>query len=85
MLVVNVGFLAIPGVILSNLNGSRLTSSSQVNIFPSASQIATFLSAENSIGSLVTGLLLVRHNRIKEREDPAGVVSGQLYLTRMPK
>lgn len=85
MLVVNVGFLAIPGVILSNLNGSRLTSSSQVNIFPSASQIAAFLSAEISIGSLVTGLLLVRHNRIKEGEDPAGAVSGQLYLTRMPK
>ena len=84
MLTVNVGFLAVPGVILSNLNGGRLTSSSQVNIFPSASQIATFLSAETSIGSLVSGLLLVRHNRIKEREDPAGAVSGQSYLTRVP-
>jgi hypothetical protein len=85
MLTANVGFLAIPGVILSNLNGGRLTSASQVNIFPSASQIAGFLSAEASIGSLVAGLLLVRHNRTKQREDPAGAVSGQSYLTRVPK
>ena len=85
MLVVNVGFLAIPGVILSNLNESHLTSASQLNIFPSTSQIASFLSAETSIGSLVTGLLLVRHNRIKQREDPAGAVSRHSYLTRVPK
>ena len=84
MLTANVGFLAIPGVVLSNLNGSRVTSASQVVIFPSATQIASSLSVEASIGSIVIGLLLVRHNRTKHREDPAGAVSGQSYLTCVP-
>ncbi|KAH9962948.1 hypothetical protein BC827DRAFT_1375672, partial [Russula dissimulans] len=72
MLTANVGFLAIPGVVLSNLNGSNLTSASQVLIFTSSSQIASSLSVEASIGSIVIGLLLVRHNRSKQKEDPAG-------------
>jgi hypothetical protein len=76
MLTANVGFLAIPGVVLSNLSGTSLTSASQVLIFPSATQIASSLSVEASIGSIVIGLLLVRHNRTKQREDPAGAVSG---------
>jgi hypothetical protein len=84
MLTANVGFLAIPGVVLSNLNGSAITSGSQVNIFPSSSQIASSLSVEASIGSIVIGLLLVRHNRTKQREDPAGAVSGRSHLTRVP-
>ncbi|KAH9979764.1 hypothetical protein BJV74DRAFT_121406 [Russula compacta] len=58
MLTANVGFLAIPGVVLSNLNGSNLTKA--------------------SIGSIVIGLLLVRHNRTKQKEDPAGA-STYLY------
>jgi len=78
MLTANVGFLAIPGVVLSNLNGSSLTSASQVVIFPSATQIASALSVEASIGSIVIGLLLVRHNRTKQIEDPAGA-STYLY------
>ena len=85
MLTANVGFLAIPGVVLSNLNGSSLTSANQVNIFVSATQIASSLSVEASIGSIVIGLLLVRHNRTKQREDPAGAVSGQSDLTCVPK
>jgi len=85
MLTANVGFLAIPGVVLSNLNGSSLTSANQVNIFVSATQIASSLSVEASIGSIVIGLLLVRHNRTKQREDPAGAVSGQSHLTCVPK
>jgi len=85
MLTANVGFLAIPGVVLSNLNGSSLTSASQVYIFPSTSQIASSLSVEASIGSIVIGLLLVRHNRTKQREDPAGAVSGQCHLTCVSK
>jgi len=76
MLTANVGFLAIPGVVLSNLSGSSITSASQVAIFPSASQVASSLSVVTSIGSIVNGLLLVRHNRTKQREDPAGAVSG---------
>ena len=75
MLMANASFLAIPGVVLSNLNGTEITSGSQVVIFTSASQIASSLSAEANIGSIVIGLLLVRHNRTKQKEDPAGTVS----------
>ena len=84
MLSANVGFLAIPGVVLSNLNGSSLTSASQVVTFTSPTQIASSLSVEASIGSIVIGLLLVRHNRTKQREDPVGAVSGQSHLTCVP-
>ncbi|KAH9962935.1 hypothetical protein BC827DRAFT_1129527 [Russula dissimulans] len=72
MLTANVGFLAIPGVVLSNLNGSNLTSASQVLIFTSPSRIASSLSVEASIGSIVIGLLLVLRHRTKHKEDPAG-------------
>ncbi|KAI9508578.1 hypothetical protein F5148DRAFT_1283882 [Russula earlei] len=72
MLIANVGFLAIPGVVLSNLSGSTLTSASQVVIFTSPSQIASSISVEASIGGIVVGLLLLRHNRTKQKEDPAG-------------
>jgi len=84
MLTANVGFLAIPGVILSNLSGSTITGANQVFIFTSSSQIASSLSVEASIGSIVTGLLLARHNRTKQKEDPAGAVSRQSSLTRLP-
>jgi len=84
MLTANVGFLAIPGVILSNLSGSSIASAKEVHIFPSATQIASSLSVEASIGSIVIGLLLVRHNRTKQREDPAGAVSGRSHLTCVP-
>ena len=75
MLTANVGFLAIPGVVLSNLSGSSISAANQVFIFTSSSQIASSLSVEASIGSIVTGLLLARHNRTKQKEDPAGAVS----------
>jgi hypothetical protein len=75
MLTANVGFLAIPGVVLSNLSGTNITSASQVIIFSSSSQIASSLSIQASVGSIVIGLLLVRHNRTKQKEDPAGAVS----------
>ena len=84
MLTANVGFLAIPGVVLSNLSGSSIQSASQILIFTSSSQIASSLSVEASIGSIVTGLLLARHNRTKQKEDPAGAVSRQSSLTRLP-
>jgi len=77
MLTANVGFLAIPGVVISNLNGN-ITSASVVNIFTSPSQIASCMSVEASVGSIVIGLLLVRHNRTKQKEDPAGA-STYLY------
>ncbi|KAH9172699.1 hypothetical protein EDB89DRAFT_854812 [Lactarius sanguifluus] len=64
MLSANVGFLAIPGVV--------------VNITTPA-QIASYMSMEASVGSIVIGLLLVRHNRSKQKEDPAGATT---YLTQ---
>ncbi|KAH8987900.1 hypothetical protein EDB92DRAFT_1948398 [Lactarius akahatsu] len=77
MLTANVGFLAIPGVIISNIN-NPLTSASELKIFTSAAQIASCMSVEASAGSIVIGMLLVRHNRTKQKEDPAGA-STYLY------
>jgi hypothetical protein len=85
MLTANVGFLAIPGVVLSNLSGTDITSASEVVIFTSPTQIASSLSVEASIGSIMIGLLLVRHNRTKQKEDPSGAVSGQSYLMCVPR
>ena len=81
MLTANVGFLAIPGVVLSNINGSNLTHASQVTIFTSPTQIASCLSIQASIGSIVVGMPLLRRHMTKVRNDPAGAVSGQFHLT----
>jgi len=67
MLSVTVSFLAIPGVILSNLNGSNVTIPSQVIIFTSPAQIASTLSIVTSVGSIVTDLLLVRYTSTNPR------------------
>ena len=80
MLTANVGFLAIPGVVISNLSGTSITNTNQVLILTSPSQIASSLSVQASIGSIMIGLLLVRHNRTKQKEDPAGAVSRQSHL-----
>jgi hypothetical protein len=80
MLTANVGFLAIPGVVISNLSGTSITNTQQVLILTSPSQIASSLSVQASIGSIMIGLLLVRHNRTKQKEDPAGAVSRQSHL-----
>ena len=71
MLAANVGFLAIPGVVISNLSGTDITSTKEVVIFTSPSQIASSLSMEASIGSIVIGLLLISHNR--SRPDKSAV------------
>ena len=84
MLTVNVGFLAIPGVVLSNISGTGISATNQVHIFTSSSQIASSLSVEASIGSIVIGLLLARHNRTKQKDDPASAVSRQSSLTCLP-
>ncbi|KAI9438578.1 hypothetical protein H4582DRAFT_2098566, partial [Lactarius indigo] len=77
MLTANVGFLAIPGVVISNVyNG--IPSTGQVEIFLSPAQIPSSLSILASLGSIVIGLLLIRHHRFKQREDPAGA-SAYLY------
>jgi hypothetical protein len=76
MLAVNVGFLSIPGVMFSSNNGGASKSVNQETILPSSSQIASTLSAEASIGSILIGLFLVRHNRTKQELDPTEAVSG---------
>jgi hypothetical protein len=72
MLAVNVGFLAIPSVMFSSTDGNNTVKS----IFPSSSQIASILSTEASVGSILIGLFLVRHNRSKQELDPVEAVSG---------
>ncbi|KAH9008790.1 hypothetical protein EDB84DRAFT_1280946 [Lactarius hengduanensis] len=74
VLSVNVGFLAIPGVVISNLN-SNIANTNQVVIFTSPAQIASCMSIVASAGSIVIGLLLIRHSGPKQNEDPAGAVS----------
>ncbi|KAH9003494.1 hypothetical protein EDB86DRAFT_2367957 [Lactarius hatsudake] len=80
VLSVNVGFLAIPGVIVSNIN-SNITSTSQVVIFTSPAQIASCMSIVASAGSVVIGLLLVRRNSAKQNEDPAGASTYLFQIT----
>ena len=69
-------FLAIPGVLFSGTKGGTLESVHQEIILPSSSQIASILSAEASIGSILIGLFLVRHYRTKQDLDPSDAVSG---------
>ena len=77
MLAVNVGFLTLPGVMFSSTNGNNtLKSVHQETILPSSSQIASTLSTEASIGSIMIVLLLARHNRSKQELDPSEAVSG---------
>jgi hypothetical protein len=76
MLTANVGFLAIPGVVVSNLN-SNITKTSDLHIYTSASQIVSCMSMVASVGSIVIGMFLVGRHRTKHKEDPAGAVSGQ--------
>jgi len=86
MLSANVGFLAIPGVVLSNFSGSNITSVGQVVVFASPAQMASSLSIVASVASIVTGLLLIRFNRTKQEEIVSDVVSGQpAHMTRVPR
>ncbi|KAN0108993.1 hypothetical protein V8E52_009776 [Russula decolorans] len=79
MLAVNVGFLTLPGVMFSSTNGDSLKSVHQETILPSSSQIASTLSTEASIGSILIGLFLVRHNRTKQELDPSDAAT---YLSQ---
>ncbi|KAI9438684.1 hypothetical protein H4582DRAFT_1878298 [Lactarius indigo] len=80
VLSVNVGFLAIPGVIVSNIS-SDITSTSQLVIFTSPAQIASCMSIVASAGSVVVGLLLVRRNSAKQNEDPEGASTYLFQIT----
>ena len=79
MLAVSVSFLAVPGVTLYNLS-TGTDPGDQAVILKSSSQIASILSVEASIGSIVIGMILVRHNRTKQEASPFDAVSEQLHL-----
>jgi hypothetical protein len=82
MLTVSVSFLAVPGVTLYNLNNNN--NEYQAVILKSSAQIATALSIEASVGSIVIGMFLVRHNRSKQEASPYEAVSEQSHLTCVP-
>jgi len=86
MLAVNVGFLAIPGVVPYNVvDGAVFPITRQEIILGSLSEVSSILSLEASVGSIVISLLLMRHNRTKQDADPREAVSEQLhfYLLRL--
>ena len=68
MLATNVGFLAIPGVIVVPSKHSK------GSIQASPAQIASTMSLVFSIGSISAGLLLIRRNRTMETKDPRTAV-----------
>jgi hypothetical protein len=82
MLVVSVSFLTVPGVTLYSLNIN--TNEHQAVILKSSAQIATTLSIEASVGSIVIGMFLVRHNRTKHDANPLEAVSEQSHLICVP-
>jgi hypothetical protein len=65
MLAANVGFLAIPGVIVVPGSGW---------IKASPAQVASSMSLAFSIGSIISGLLLIRRNRTMGAQDPKTAV-----------
>jgi hypothetical protein len=75
MLSVTVSFLTIPGIVLSNLNGTNVTSRSQIIIFTSPAQIASTLSIIASVGSIVIDLLLIRYTSTKPKSSSPDFVS----------
>jgi hypothetical protein len=62
MLAVNVGFLAIQGVIVVPQSGNEW-------IRASPAQIASSISLVFTVGSIITGLLLIRRNRTMAMQD----------------
>ena len=76
MLAANVAFLAIPGVIVVPPNAW---------IEPSPAQITSSISLVFSIGSIITGLLLIRRNRTMMTKDPQTAVSGHSLTSHVPR
>jgi len=83
MLAVDLGFLSIPGVVPYNLQGGILKITPQMTTLGSLSEATTITSLGASVGSTITSLLLVRHNRTKQEVEPKDAVSQQLHLTCM--
>ena len=73
MLALNVAFLSIPGIVPNSTPNGTLSVPRQMIV----------LSLLVSIGSILIGLVLVRHNRTKQDVEPAEAVSEALHLTRV--
>jgi hypothetical protein len=73
MLAVDVSFLTIPGVVVSNLSSTNTTFPSQEIVFTSPALVLIALSIEASVASIVIGMLLIRHNSDKEKDPPTAV------------
>ncbi len=80
MLAANVAFLAIPGVIVVPQN----ISPPDTWIKPSPAQITSSISLVFSIGSIITGLLLIRRNRTMMTKDPRSAVSNNPLILHAP-
>ena len=72
-LALNVGFLSIPGIVPHSTTNVNWPMPRQMSI----------LSLLVSIGSILIGLLLVRHNRTKQDVEPIEAVSEWLRLPRV--
>jgi hypothetical protein len=74
MLAGNVGFLAIQGVIVVPQPPEKGW------IIPSPAQIASSMSLVFSLGSIITGLLLIRRNRTMAIQDPGTIVRWSFHI-----
>ncbi len=79
MLAANVAFLAIPGVIVA----PQYPIPPNTWIKPSPAQITSSISLVFSIGSIITGLLLIRRNRTMMTKDPRSAVSRNLLMSHV--
>ena len=84
MLAANVAFLAIPGVIIpppypSPPCAGSCSPPANAWIKPSPAQITSSISLVFSIGSIITGLLLIRRNRNMMTKDARKVVSSNSW------
>jgi hypothetical protein len=77
MLTANVSFLAIPGVVIIPQN----TGPSNAWINPSPAQITSSISLVFSIGSIITGLLVIRRHRNMMTKDPRSAVGSNLLTS----
>ena len=80
MLAGNVAFLAIPGVIVA----PQFPPPAGQWIKPSPAQISSSISLVFSIGSIITGLLLIRRNRNMMTKDARRAVSGVPLASYVP-
>ncbi|KAH8995332.1 hypothetical protein EDB92DRAFT_196178 [Lactarius akahatsu] len=90
MLAANVAFLAIPGVIIAPpyptppVPNAPPSQAPNTWIEPSPAQITSSISLVFSIGSIITGLLLIRRNRTMMTKGPKSAVSGNPLTLLVP-